>query len=170
MDQKQYDAKELLAEKCRKFLDEVYRFMEQNGLLSDQHDVTLSIRNYETLETLECKYLKDVIIEKSYNVFGMDFQKEKMEYWDKDGKGWVIMSDPHGKSGIISKHEFEIDYSEIESELREMESRECPEGKTEEPTTPSGNDSLWFHDDDGDPPMVCRGDLNDSVVESGSSS
>lgn len=48
----------------------------------------------------------------------------------------------------------------------EPESKDPATGETAESAAESGNGSMWFSADDDDPPMVCRGDLNDGMAES----
>lgn len=162
MDQKQYEVMSLIMAKGRKFLDEIYKLMSETGLLDGKFDVQFQIKNYEAID-IGCDYLLSIELEKSH-----DFDEDRTEYWkrleqwNKDGKGWVFCNDPLGKNGSVP----EDDGIPQDTDLCGAESGTYPAGETPEQNAPSGNGSLWFHDDDGDPPMVCGGDLNDSMAES----
>ena len=166
MDQKQYEAMKIIAAKGRKFLDEIYQLMSDSGLLDEKYGASFSISNMECVD-IDCSILSDIEVIQNYH-FNKSMKRwtDRLSQWNKDGKGWVIYNDPCGESGTVP----EYDDSKTGSDISGTKSGVHPEGKAEEPVATSDNGNMWFHDDDGDPPMVCRGDLNDSMAESGSSS
>ena len=162
MDQKQYEVMSLIMAKGRKFLDEIYKIMFDNGLLDEKYCIDLEIVNREC-QPIDCDYLSAIELRVSFDHDdSATTWNRRMEQWNKDGKGWTIINDPIREMLTVP----EYDDSETGSDGNGEESGVIPEGKTEEPAAASGNDSLWFHDDGGDPPMVRRGDLNGSVAES----
>ena len=81
-----------------------------------------------------------------------------MSQWHKDEEGWVIMSDPCRKIGTVPEDK---DLSDLPFTDIGGEETGCTEtGEIATDAGRSGNGSLWFRYDDGDIPMVCRGDLN----------
>lgn len=164
MDKKQYEVMNMIMTKGRKFLDEIYQLMSNNGLLDEKYCVDFEIVNREDREfDFKCDYLSTIEMRVDYvHDDTKTTWERRMEQWSRDGKGWVIMNDPICESGIVPE-----DYdSETGSDGSGEESGIHSEGNPEGQNAPSDNGSMWFHDDDGDPPMVCRGDLNDGVVES----
>ena len=166
MDKKQYEVMNLIMTKGRKFLDEIYQLMSDNGLLDEKYCIDLEIVNRE-LQQIDCDYLSSIELRKSFDHDDSSATwNRRMEQWNKDGKGWTIINDPIREMLTVP----EDDDSETGSDGSGEESGIPSERKPEGQNAPSDNGSMWFHDDDGDPPMVCRGDLNDSMAESGSSS
>jgi len=162
MDQKQYEVMSLIMAKGRKFLDEIYKLMSDSGLLDEKYEVHFEISNTEKVG-IGCDYLKEIELIRNYHFEdGSSRMNNSLSHWDKDGKGWVFWNDPLGKNGPVP----DDDGIPQDTDLCGAESGTYPAGETPEQNAPSGNGSLWFHDDDGDPPMVCRGDLNGSMAES----
>lgn len=157
MDQKQYEVMSLIMAKGRKFLDEIYKIMSDNGLLDEKYCVDFEIVNREC-QPIDCDYLSAIELKVSFDHddSAMTWNR-RMEQWNKDGKGWTIINDPIREMLTVP----EDDDSETGSDGNGEESGVHPEGETAEQNAPSWNDSLWFHDDDGGPPMVCGGNLND---------
>ena len=156
MDKKQYDAMSMIMAKGRKFLDEIYKLMSESGLIDGKFDVEFQIKNYESID-IGCDYLLSIELEKSL-LFDEDDTEywKRLEQWNKDGKGWEFWNDPLGKSGPVP----EDDGVPQGFDLNGAESGVYPAGEASESNAPLNNGVMWFHDDDGDPPMVCRGDLN----------
>ena len=162
MDQKQYEVMSLIMAKGRRFLDEIYKLMSDNGLLDENYEARFMIDNCKKID-LGCEYLSCVEVIKNFrHSESKERWSSRTEQWNKDGKGWKYQHDPLGKTGSIP----EDDGIPQDADLCGAESGTYPTGEASEQNAPSGNGSLWFHDDDGDPPMVCRGDLNDSMAES----
>lgn len=162
MDQKQYEVMSLIMANGRKFLDEIYKLMSDNGLLDENYEARFMIDNCKKID-LGCEYLSCVEVIK--NVRHSESEERwslRTEQWNKDGKGWVFCNDPLGKSGHVPEN----DGMPQRSVISATQDIIYTAGEAPEQDAPSGNGSLWFHDDDGDPPMVCGGDLNDSMAES----
>ena len=156
MDQKQYEVMSLIMAKGRKFLDEIYKMMSETGLLDQKYEVELEIKNYESID-IGCKYLLSVEVMKARQFDETDdAYSKRLEQWNKDGKGWEFWNDPLGKSGPVP----EDDGIPQGFDLNGAESGVYPAGEASESNAPLNNGVMWFHDDGGDPPMVCRGDLN----------
>lgn len=162
MDQKQYEVMSLIMAKGRKFLDEIYKLMSDNGLLDGNYEARFMIDNCKKVD-IGCEYLSYVeVIKNIHHSESEERWSSRTEQWNKDGKGWVFWNDPLGKNGPVPEN----DGIPQDTDLCGTESGGYPAGEAPEQNAPSGNGSLWFHDDDGDPPMVCGGDLNDSMAES----
>ena len=161
MDQKQYEVMSLIMAKGRKFLDEIYKIMSDNGLLDEKYEVRFEVSNTEKIG-IGCDYLKEVEIMKNYRFEdGLTRAKNRLSHWDKDGKGWVVWNDPCGESGTVP----EDDGIPQDTDLCGTESGVCETGEAPEQNAPYCNGYLWLHNDDYDPPMVCGGNLNDSVAD-----
>lgn len=161
MDKQQYDAMSMIMEKGRKFLDEVFHMMQDHGLTDQGYEMELRIDETGGIkESLKCDYLLSVQLGKdSRSVSIEEYRATTMDQWNKDGKGWVIMYDPCRQSGIVPEDK---DLSDLPFTDIGGEETDCPAtGETATDAGGSGNVSLWFRDDDGDPPMVCRGDLKE---------
>ena len=167
MDQKQYEVMTQIMKESRNFANRMFILMSKYGLFDQKYQLSLEVGNHThnpgTGWESSIELAKDI----------RDFYKEPGDdtrgyYWTrmlhvrKEKEGWEIYSDPQFKIGTIQ----EDDALPQDTDLCGAESGVYPAGETAEQNAPSGNDSLWFHDDDGDPPMVCRGDLNDSMAES----
>ena len=159
MDNKQYEVMSLIMAKGRKFLDEIYKIMSDNGLLDEKYCVEFEIVNREDRDfDFKCDYLSTIEMRVDYAHDDTKATWERrMEQWSRDGKGWVIMNDPICESGAIP----DDDGIPKGSYISGAESGVYPATEASEQNAPSGNGSMWFHDDDGDPPMVCGGNLND---------
>ena len=158
MDQKQYEVMSMIMEKGRKFLDEIYKLMSDNGLLDENYEARFMIDNCKKID-LGCEYLSCVEVIKNFHHSESEERwSSRTEHWNKDGKGWVIMHDPLGKTGSVPEDDClsGLPFTDIGGK----ETDDPATGETAEADVESGNGSLWFHDDGGDPPMVCRGDLN----------
>ena len=160
MDKKQYEVMSVIMAKGRKFLDEIYGLMKENGLLDQKYNARFSIGNYEKVEGLCCDWLRSAEL-----VLACDFsdyeerRASEMEQWNEDEKGWRILNDPICKSGFLPKI---IELSDLPfTDIGGEEEVEPEDGETATDAGRSGNGSLWFRDDDGDIPMVCRGDLKE---------
>lgn len=61
MDKKQYEVMSLIMTKGRKFLDEIFGLMKQNGLTDQAYEFSLSIDEMgEIREDMKCDYLLSV--------------------------------------------------------------------------------------------------------------
>lgn len=160
MDKKQYEVMSLIMAKGRKFLDEIYGLMKENGLLDQKYTARFGIGNYEKVEGLG-DWLRTAELVLSCDFSDYDERRaSEMEQWNEDEKGWRILNDPICKSGFLPK---DTDLSDLPSGvfgISEPESNYPAAGETATDAGRSGNGSLWFRDDGGDIPMVCRGDLN----------
>ena len=160
MDKKQYEVMSMIMEKGRKFLDEIFHMMQDHGLTDNGFELHMCIdETHDIKDNLGCDYLLSVELSKDCRyVSREEYRTSKMDQWNKDGKGWVIMHDPCRESGTVpeDKDLSDLPFTDIGGE----ETDDPAAGETAEENVGFGNCSLWFHDDGGDPPMVCRGDLN----------
>lgn len=161
MDKKQYEVMNLIMAKGRKFLDEIYKLMSDNGLLDENYEARFMIDNCKKID-LGCEYLSCVEVIKSFHHSeSKERWSSRTEQWNKDGKGWKYQHDPLGETGSVPEDD---DLSG--NPFEKPESNDPSTGETAEADAESGNCSMWFSADDNDPPMVCRGDLNDDLAES----
>lgn len=166
MDKKQYEVMSLIMAKGRRFLDEIYGLMKENGLLDQKYTTRFGIGNYEKVDGL-CDWIRsaELVLSSDFSDYE-ERRASEMEQWNDDEKGWRIINDPICKSGPLPK---DIDLSDLPSGvfgISEPESNGPATGETAEAVAEPGNGSMWFSADDNDPPMVCRGDLNGSMAES----
>ncbi len=160
MDKLQYDTMSMIMEKGRKFLDEIFHMMQDHGLTEQGYEVELRIDETGGIkDSLKCNYLLSVDINKDIRSVSRDeYHRTAMGQWNKDGKGWVIMHDPRREIGTVPEDK---DLSDLPfTDIGGQETDDPATGETAKDAGRSGNGSLWFRDDDGDIPMVCRGDLN----------
>ena len=161
MDKQQYDAMSMIMEKSRKFLDEVFHMMQDHGLADNGFELHMCIdETHDIKNVLECDHLLSVELSKDCRYVSKDeYRTSNMDQWNKDGKGWVIMYDPCRKSGTVPE---DNDLSDLPfTDIGGEETDDPATGETAKDAGRSGNGSLWFRDDDGDIPMVCRGDLKE---------
>ena len=155
MDKKQYEAMNLIMAKGRKFLDEIFGLMKENGLLDENYEARFMIDNCKKID-IGCEYLSCVeLIKNVHHAESEERWSSRTEQWNKDGKGWKYQHDPHGETGSVPEDD---DLSG--NPFEKPESNYPATGETAEAVVESGNGSMWFSADDNDPPMVCRGDLN----------
>ena len=171
MDQKQYEVMTKIMEMSREFADKMFILMSIAGLFDQKYQLKVEIGNHT--HNPDAHWMESAELDRKFTDFYQNEGDDASEYYatrmlqvKRTRKGWVIYGDPKGKSGFIPENDGIPDGYDLNG----AESGVYPAGETAEQNAPSGNDSLWFHDDDGDPPMVCRGDLNGSMAESGSSS
>ena len=161
MDKQQYDAMSMIMEKGRKFLDEIFHMMQDHGLTDNGFELHMGIdETHDIKDTLGCDHLLSVELSKDCRyVSREEYNTSKMCQWNKDEKGWVITDDPFRQIGTVpeDKDLSDLPFTDIGGE----ETDDPATGETAEADVESGNGSLWFRDDDGDPPMVCRGDLKE---------
>ena len=161
MDKKQYEVMSLIMAKGRRFLDEIYKLMSDNGLLDENYEARFMIDNCKKVD-IGCEYLSCVeVIKNVHHSESEERWSSRTEQWNKDGKGWKYQHDPLGKTGYVPEDD---DLSG--DPFGKPESNDPATGETAEADVESGNCSMWFSADDNDPPMVCRGDLNGSMAES----
>ena len=167
MDKKQYEAMSLIMAKGRKFLDEVYGLMKENGLFEQKYTARFCISDCSDVESINGEWLITAELCKAVGLSDFDERRAtEMTQWNENEEGWRIMNDPICKSGPLQK---DIDLSDLPSGvfgISEPESNGPATGETAEAVAESCNGSMWFSADDNDPPMVCRGDLNDDLAES----
>lgn len=161
MDKQQYEVMSLIMAKGRKFLDEVFHMMQDHGLTDKGIELHMCIdETHDIKDNLGCDYLLSVELSRDCRyVSREEYGTSKMAQWNKDGKGWVIMDDPCRKIGTVPKDKdlSDLPFTDIGGE----ETDDPATGETAEADVESGNGSLWFHDDDGDIPMVCGSDLKE---------
>ena len=161
MDKKQYEVMSLIMAKGRKFLDEIFGLMKENGLLDKKYTAHFCIGNYETVDGIG-DLIKSAELVLSCDHSDYDERRaSEMEQWNEDEKGWRIVNDPICKSGFLPK---DIDLSDLPSGIfrsNGQESNYPATGETAKDAGRSGNGSMWFRDDGGDPPMVCGSDLKE---------
>lgn len=161
MDNQQYEVMSMIMEKGRKFLDEIFHMMQDHGLTDNGFELHMCIGDTHDIKgTLGCDYLLSVELSKDCRyVSREEYGTSKMDQWNKDGKGWVIMDDPCRESGTVpeDKDLSDLPFTDIGGE----ETDDPATGETATDTGRSGNGSMWFRDDGGDPPMVCGSDLKE---------
>jgi len=157
MDQKQYLAMSEIMADCREFAIHMYRKMMEAGIMfKGNYHLTMDIGRRKTGEKIQ-----NATIELASDPLDENWYQDRMEQENISMEGWLIRNDPIAKSGTVPFI------------ICPFSSKVCgkPEGSCEARTadcaakSDADNPGMWFSNADGDPPMVCGGNLNDSVAD-----
>lgn len=163
MDKQQYENMQKIMTISRKFCDRMRKFMDECGLLEQGFQFEIDIHNAKYGNDDDGIFLASVELEKCISKVDIDeYHATKFDQWKYEKKGWMVHDDPLAKATTVPE---DTDVSDIPFGIYDKGTQDRT-GEAATDACGSGDIVLWFRDDDGDPPMVCRGDLNDDLAES----
>lgn len=163
MDKQQYENMQKVMAISRIFCDRMRKFMDDCGLLEQGFQFEIDIHNAKYGDDDDGNFLASVELSKSITKVDIDeYHATKFNQWKYEKRGWMVHDDPLAKAATLPD---DTDVSDLPFGIYDKGTQDRT-GETATDAFGSGDIVLWFRDDGGDPPMVCRGDLNDDLAES----
>ena len=163
MDKQQYENMQKVMAISRIFCDRMRKFMDDCGLLEQGFQFEIDIHNALYGDGEDGFFHASVELCKSISKVDIDeYHATRFDQWKYEKRGWMVQNDPLAKATTLPD---DTDVSDLPFGIYDKGTQDRT-GETATDAFGSGDIVLWFRDDDGDPPMVCRGDLNDDLAES----
>jgi len=163
MDKQQYENMQKVMAISRIFCDRMRKFMDECGLLEQGFQFEIDIHNALYGDGEDGLFHASVELCKSISKVDIDeYHATRFDQWKYEKRGWMVHDDPLAKAATLPE---DTDVSDLPFGIYDKGTQDRT-GETATDACGSGDIVLWFRDDGGDPPMVCRGDLNDDLAES----
>lgn len=158
MDRKQYLAMAEIMGECREFSARMFAKMMKAGIICHgNYHLKLDIGRIRTFDGK----IRNISIGLESAPSAKDWLENRMEQEELLTEGWVVKHDPITKDGttpfrICPFYEPICGKPEGTCEAR---------GTARTEKTHNCDSGMWFHDDDGDLPMVDRGGVNGNLAD-----
>ena len=102
MEQKQYDAMQIIMQCSRAYADQMKKCMEHSGLFDNGFHLVVNVA--PSKETGEDSWLNIELSEYRLVVGDEQYNKNRMEQFKFGERGWIVQNDPKAKAGTVPQN------------------------------------------------------------------